>query len=169
MAKRKQPTIRSDKPVKRSKGSGHTSDLPTPADNGERTEVRWVLPTTGAKNPRANERENVTRYAPILYNQPWNAIRTTQAPFNWPFLRTPVFTKAGNDRTPEDKFQMTQALCDLFNSVMKGTTGNREYAQFARHVFDDAFANAGGDSALVASSSATSPVLVLDQDRQAEV
>jgi hypothetical protein len=155
---------------KKPKLSASPSTAP-PKGDSSKTEVFWALPTEGSKNNQRDESEATTRYAQVLYNQPWDAIRPAQRPFRFPALRTPVYKAKGKDLVGTDTHRSSAALRELFNTIKHATEGTSHGATgpYTREAFNRAFDDAGNDVAIVASQSAASPILTLDQDYRVEV
>jgi hypothetical protein len=144
-------------------------DVATPEENDDKAEVPWSLPSVGKANDSPDVGPRNTAYAPILYNQPWDALRTGQESHKWPFLRTPLYKqRTGKNKTVGGAFGMSAALCALFNNIKSDSSGEGG-TRFTRDVFHNAFANADDNGAVVASSTATNPVEVLDQDFRVQV
>ena len=148
------------------------SPVPTPAEeDADRTEVQWALPTQAMDSIERDRSEAITRYAQTLYSQPWDAIKTTQTPFKWPPLRSPLYKTKGNDIEREDANGSSAALRNFFNTIKRhtGGSGDDRGGIYARDFFNQAFTNADNNAAVVASQSAATPVLALDRDYQVEV
>jgi len=142
--------------------------LPTEDDNGK-TAVQWALPARGRDTLAGDDREAVTKYAQSLFGQPWERIRTTQPPANWPFLRTPMYkTVKGKDEVVDGPFHKSAALCALYNIIKRDSLG-KGGDLFTRRRFENTFDTAGINGAVVASSAAEITVLVLDQDYRVDV
>ena len=141
-------------------------------EDGEKLEVQWAMPPLGKADIRRNDSAEITRFAPVLYNQgQWNQIRTGQKHFRWPFDRSPVLkSSGGSSREPGGHYELSAAYCDLYNRIKEDTGRNRvpEYP-YSRVNFTGAFEGAGNGTALVASESATSPILTLNGDHRVDV
>jgi hypothetical protein len=157
------------------KGSSKKSrkeDSPLPAlteDDAGGTEVAWALPTQDSNTNQPDRSAAITRYAPILYERSWATIRTVQRPFKFPALRTPLYKAKGKDLDGQDAHQSSAALRDLYNAIKHATQELSEDGEQVRTAFTRAFTNANDSSAVVASRSATAPILALDQDYRVEV
>jgi hypothetical protein len=168
--KRKPPGAGRDGPSKKQR----VKDSPLPAlteEEADKTEVPWALPTQGVGNNDIDQTEAVKRYAPALYERPWAAIRTTQRPFKFPALRTPLYKAKGNDLDGTDPHKSSAALRDLFNAIKHATEqlSEDDALIYTRRAFDHAFANASDSSAVVASRSTAHPILALNRDYRVEV
>jgi hypothetical protein len=170
MAKRKPVGADGNGPSKKQK----TLDSPLPApteDDVDKTEVPWAQPTQSQGNNDRDQSEDVTRYAPTLYEGPWAVIKTTQRPFKFPMLRTPLYKNKGKDLDGSDPHRSSAALRDLFNTIKHATEQRSQDGGvvYTRGAFTHAFDNANDGSAVVASRSAAHPVLALNQDYRLEV
>jgi hypothetical protein len=99
----------------------------------------------GTRSERDKNRTNGLFFAPLLYKQ-----------------------RTGKNKTVGGAFGMSAALCALFNNIKSDSSGEGG-TRFTRDVFHNAFANADDNGAVVASSTATNPVEVLDQDFRVQV
>ena len=136
----------------------------------DKMEVQWALPPNGKDDTKRKESNEVTGYAPELYNQPWSAIRPAQKQFRWPFLRTPLFKKANGKAIAEGGYhEISPALRDFFNTIRENALGIGVERTYSRDAFNGAFTIASDAAAVVASRSAANPILVLDTDYRVEV
>ncbi|KAF1919559.1 hypothetical protein BDU57DRAFT_569220, partial [Ampelomyces quisqualis] len=154
-----------------SKRPRRNDSSPPAEEHPERVTVRWALPTTDHKTHERDESEDVTKYAQPLFNQAWDTIQTTQRPFEFPAIRTPIFKAKGKDLDGSDQHQSSRALQGLFNTIKHATerAGGGNVGPYSRHAFEQTFNDANNDSAVVASGSLATPILALHQDYQVEI
>jgi hypothetical protein len=141
-------------------------------DDAARTEVPWVLPTQSKKDTESDQSEAVTQYAGVLYNQPWNSIRTSERPLRFPPFRTPLYkTKGGKDLDGSEFHQSSASFRGLFNIIKRDTEtkGDDAARRYTRDAFNQAFAEEGNSAAVVASRSIDNYVLALGQDYRVDV
>ncbi|KAJ4368013.1 hypothetical protein N0V83_006368 [Neocucurbitaria cava] len=167
----------SSKPAKKQKASKdaqppHADDEPRNAspDAPGRTEVRWGLPATARDNNAPDTSNEITRFAPALYNQDWDELTTHETAFGFPRLRTPLYkTRTDKEYVPPGNniSQTSQAVLDFFH-VIKGESAPQKkgttLGPYARSAFENAFGDEDDDFAVVASRSGDHPVRALDQD-----
>jgi hypothetical protein len=151
-----------------------TLDTPLPAlteDEDDKTEVPWALPTHDVGNNNRDQREAITRYAQALYGRPWAAIRTTQRPFKFPALCTPLYKSKGNDLNGTNAPTSSAALRNLYNDIKHVTEKRSEDGAliYTRRAFDHAFTNGNDSFAVVTSRSAAHPILALNHEYRVEV
>lgn len=153
-----------------------TSPRPSGNDSGG-NKVRWALPVIDRANTAPDTSDNVTRFAPMLYNRTWDELTTREVPFGAPRLRTPLYKQAPkNPYTPPQKnvSRTSQAVLNLFDVISRDSLPIKrepadQPAAYARNTFEQAFGGGDDDIAIVASRSTAHPVLALTQDYRVQV
>ena len=148
----------------------HHSPPPEEVEDAPATEatvyVDWILPSQ-ANNTTKDDSEEITRFAPVLFERRWPEIETPEGSFPGPPTRSPACTKRGLKNLKHSVRPNKSSLCmiKLFNGIREQQGGNGVYNQGA---FENAFEEEG-DSAVVASRSGANPIITLNQNYTAAV
>lgn len=144
----------------------------SPATDQDTTLVHWAMPRESRDNNLPDTRDEVTRYAPALFQRPWSQLSTQATTIRFPRFRSPYYkssTKVPFKFPSNNSSDSSLALLAFCNAIKtdtqpaaKGFAPTR--GPYTQDAFNRAFSGANGGSAVVASRATVDPVLTLTED-----
>jgi hypothetical protein len=151
----------------------HHSPRPEEVEDAPAAEARvyvdWILPSE-ANNTTKDESEEITRFAPVLFERRWPEIETPEGSFPGPPTRSPACTKKGlkNLAASVTPNKSSPCMINFFNRIRRDALAEGGDGVYRQGAFENAFEEEG-DSAVVASRSRANPIITLNRNYTATV
>ena len=126
--------------------------------------VDWILPSQ-ANNTTKDDSDDITRFAPVLFERRWPEIETPESSFPGPPTRSPACTKRGlkNLTASAKPNKSSHCMIGLFNRIREDAQAQGGDGVYSQGTFERAFEEEG-DSAVVASRSEDHPTITLNRN-----
>jgi hypothetical protein len=145
------------------------------ADTGadDVTPVDWVMPTK-ADNKTIDDTDAITQFSLLISGRPWLQTLTLHTPFQSSPLRSPLYKKKGSPdmEADSDNNKSGHCMARLFNRIKKCTESPNDGTSpttYERTAFERAFGVGEQQSAVIASTSSTKPIINLSRDHYVDV